>query len=204
MLFLFLFSPCEILPQYFIDLDKIEQFKNSKEKRYDVGQDFKNADLKVYLKSVGSYNRNIEGDRSSNYISDVMVGFDKLQYSRGDTVVLTLKRGKENIKAEQEQIMINKYVRVKAIGFEMDTTQLHYVFYLKQNEGKKVFIYLSKNRDFENIVISLGGYAYETRSYIIPFPPLPGENSKETKPSVIIRKNHRSIKIYPSDKDTLK
>jgi hypothetical protein len=150
--------------QYYIGQDKIDQLKNSKNKSYRVGTDFKNTDNEVYLEGVGQ----------DNYASDVMIGFDKLKYKRGETIILTFTRSGINSRVENENIMIVANNRISA-NFKVDSSNGYYVINLKPSETKKIYIH-PKNRNQQLTRISLGigqfGYTSEGRSYIIPYPPL--------------------------------
>ena len=173
LLLLVLIPFYNIHAQYFIDQDKIDRFKTSKEKQYTVGERFKSPDYKVYLEGVSSWAGGIEGG-AGDYVSDVMVGFDKIRYSRGAKIILTFKRGTENARIENEQIYIAGYAdSISADGFDLEKFDYGLRFYLEPNETKRVyFIYKNRNQELDRIALSIGRIGHESRGYVIPYPPV--------------------------------
>jgi len=168
--------------QYFIDQDKIELFKTSKENQYTVGERFKSSDYKVYLEGVSSWAGGIEGG-AGDYVSDVIIGFDKLRYSRGAKIILTFKRGTDNARIENEQIYIAGYAdSIKADGFDLEKFDYGLRFYLKPNEEKRIyFVYKNRNQELDRIALSIGRIGHESRGYVIPYPPLDSEKGNNLK-----------------------
>lgn len=152
-----------LFAQYYIGQDKIDLLKNKKIKSFSVGKDFKSTNLEVYLETAGS----------TGYLSDVKIGFDKLKYSRGDVITLTFDRTGSNATVEDEYIFITGVGNATGDGFEIKNTSLgRYLFTLKENEVKKVFIKLvDRNQLLNRIGFEIGkvGPNREGRQFVIPY-----------------------------------
>jgi hypothetical protein len=146
--------------QYYIGQDKIDQLKNNEKKSYIADENYKSTDNEVYLESINQ----------ENYVSDVMIGFDKLTYRRGETITLTFTRSSINSRVN-ENILIVANNRISA-NFKIDSSNGYYMINLKPSETKKIYIH-PKNRNQQLTRIGLGiglsPYASEGRSYIIPY-----------------------------------
>jgi len=181
-IFLTILSICSfnLFSQHYIGQDKLDQLRES-EKSNDNIVDIKSTNFEVYLESASKEN---------GYASDVMVGFDKLKYLRGEKVTLTFKRTGRNSKVENEKIAIVGKYNVLGDGFEILKTKSYSIFYLKPNEIKRVFIQLrNKNQLIDRISMGIGrmGIESEGRGYIIPYSPPTNEidnknDSMQVKP----------------------
>ena len=152
-----------LFAQYYIGQDKIDLLKNKKDKSFSVGKDFEPTNLEVYLEKTST----------GGYLSDVRIGFDKLKYSRGDVVTLTFDRTGSNADVEDEYIFITSVSNATGDGFEITKLEGYgYLFQLKENEVKKVFIKLvDRNQPYNRIGIGIGkvGSYRESRGFIIPY-----------------------------------
>lgn len=152
-----------LFAQYYIGQDKIDLLKNKKEKSFSVGKDFRSTNLEVYLETAGS----------TGYLSDVKIGFDKLKYSRGDIITLTFERTGSNTKVEDEYIFVTSVGNATGDGFEITNPSLgSYLFTLKENEVKKVFIKLvDRSQLLNRIGFEIGkvGSNREGRQFVIPY-----------------------------------
>ncbi len=106
-----------IFSQYFIDQDKVDEFKANKQKYYRISKS-EEKDKKIYLQQFSS---------TRNYYSDIKIGFDKDAYKQNDKIVLTLKRGFEN-KADSESVLIS--------GCSISSSSTH----IEQNNGYSFYI----------------------------------------------------------------
>lgn len=174
LLFVILITCCyNLFGQYYIGQDKIDQLKNSENKSYVATGYNKNKDYKVYLEGAGQH----------YHTSDVKIGFDKLKYERGETVTLTFSRTGNNPNVENETIMIVGNNRITA-DFKIDSSNSTYIFQLRPNEIKKIFVHLDKKGGgIDRISVGIGKFgAYgESRNYVIPHPPLVKEGSNSNK-----------------------
>jgi hypothetical protein len=171
-------SNFNLIAQHYIGQNELNWLKESK-KSYDNVVGEKSTNFEVYLEGAS---------KSNGYLSDVMVGFDKLKYQRGEIVTLTFKRSGSNSRVENERIAILGTTRVSADGFEMKKGQHYSIFYLKTNEVKKVFIQLrNKNQLLDRITMGIGrmGIASEGRGYIISYPPVANENENKKDTSSV-------------------
>jgi len=178
-IFLTILIMCNInlFARHYIGQSELDQLKESK-KSYVVG--VKSTNFEVYLESA---------NKEREYISDVLIDFDKRKYSRGETVTLTFKRTGANLSVINEQIAISgRTTNILGDGFELKTSAGYSIFYLKPAEVKRVFIRLKdKNQLIDRIQLGIGkiGIASEGRSYLIPYPPITNDNdNKNDTPSV--------------------
>lgn len=173
--------------QHYVSQDKIDNLRNEPHKYF--GQQLNNGE--VYL----------EGFDASNYFSDVMVGFDKLSYSRGDTVNLTISRSGENPKVKQEQVIIRfSGDLLQSSGNLQRISRGHYLFALGLKDENKLSIKLiHPTFDVERIVFTIGKVEHEARDYLIPLPRNLQKGNKNSKP-LIEMKYQRIIRI-PKDSD---
>jgi len=153
-----------LFAQYYIGQDKIDLLKDKKAKSFLVGKDFQLIDSEVYLERALKH---------GGYISDVRIGFDKLKYSRDDIITLTFERTGSNANIEDEYIYLTSVPNATGDGFEITKTQGgRYLFTLKENEVKKVFIKLvDRNQLLNRIGFEIGkvGPNREGREYVIPY-----------------------------------
>jgi len=175
--------------QHYIGKDKIDQL-NRKNTGYGAGANYKSPDNEVYLSAA--YKKN-------GYNSDVLIGFDKLKYSRGETIILTFKRTGANAKVESEEILINGIGNVSGDGFELEKLREGgYHFTLKSGEIKRLFIKLrDKDQIVDGINIGIGNliYSHESREYIIPYPPLPNDNNNNNQAPIIEKPDLSNVEI---------
>jgi len=101
-----------IFSQFYIDQEKIDELKISKQKNYIISEDIA-KNKKIYLQQASSYNE---------YYSDVTVGFDKDVYKRGESIILTFKFGNESEK-ELEQIGISASCNISSEQVNLERTR---------------------------------------------------------------------------------
>ncbi len=164
-----------LFAQHYIGQDKIDELKEST-KSSDRVWGSKSTNYEVYLGVA---------EKTDGYVSGVMIGFDRLKYSRGETVTLTFKRTGANSRVEDEQIFISGGIGdLTGDGFEVERLKEgYYYFKIKQNEEKKIFIKLrDKNQSMDKIHFGIGrlAFAHESRVYVFTFPP--AKNGKEKSP----------------------
>ena len=166
-------SNFNLFAQYYIGQDIIDQIKYGKTKSFHVDDNFISPNYEVYL----------EGISTRGFISDITTGFDRIKYSLGDSAVLTFKRSGKNVKVEEEVIWIAANNDITTDDFNIEKSNGYYVFYLRNNETKKITIHPNRNNQkIDRISIGIGkfGPSSEGRTYIIPYPP----NSPDTFKSV--------------------
>ena len=192
LLLLVLFPFSNIFSQYFIDHDKVEQVWQQNLKGYWAKPE-EVKDKNIYLQSI---NKGI-------YISDIKIGFDKLEYKSDDLIMVTLKRGYEN-ETDIEMVSISGCAEVFSDQIEIQKYEpAPYYLYLKK--GQEIEITLNcKGRKFVGLVFGLAGiYPFrETRKYIILY----SDRLKEELPQDSVSNNTLIINnfmIGPSESKTV-
>jgi len=192
LLLLVLFPFSNIFSQYFIDHDKVEQVWQQNLKGYWAKPE-EVKDKNIYLQSINK----------GSYISDVKIGFDKLEYKSDDLITITLKRGYEN-ETDIEMVSISGCAEVFSNQVEIQKYEpAPYYLYLKK--GQEIEITLNcKGRKFVGLVFGLAGiYPFrETRKYIILY----SDRLKEEIPKESVSNNKLIINnfmIGPSESKTV-
>ncbi|MCH7772068.1 MAG: hypothetical protein IIA49_13810 [Bacteroidetes bacterium] len=161
LLLLALFPFSNIFSQYFIDHDKVEQVWQQNLKGYWAKPE-EVKDKNIYLQSINK----------GSYISDVKIGFDKIEYKSDDLITITLKRGYEN-ETDSEMVSISGCAEVFSDQIEIQKYEpAPYYLYLKK--GQEIEITLNcKGRKFVRLGFllgpHLGPHSGESRSYIIRY-----------------------------------
>lgn len=161
LLLLALFPFSNNYSQYFIDHDKVEQVWQQNLKGYrTTPEDAK--DKNVYLQSM----------HKGRNISDIKIGFDKLEYKSADLIKVILMRGYEN-ETDSEMVSISGCAEVFSDQIEIHKFEpAPYYLYLKKGQQIEITINC-KGIEFVRIGFLLGpqlGYhSVETRSYIIHY-----------------------------------
>ncbi|NCS88378.1 MAG: hypothetical protein CO127_01720 [Ignavibacteria bacterium CG_4_9_14_3_um_filter_36_18] len=154
-----------IFSQFYIDQEKIDELKISKQKNYIISEDIA-KNKKIYLQQASSYNE---------YYSDVTVGFDKDVYKRGESIILTFKFGNESEK-ELEQIGISASCNISSEQVNLERTREGCPYFIL-SKGHIVQVVLNcPSSDFADCtIINIGFGSYlntEGRIYIVKYDPV--------------------------------
>jgi len=187
-LFILILLPFKsIFPQYFVDHDKVKQVWQQNLKGYwTKPEEIKNKN--IWLEAIHR--------RRNNYISDIKIGFDKLEYKSDDWIIVTLDRG---YKSETDSELVNINACDEIFSTETKVQKYNYEpapYFLYLRKGEKVKINLRcKEHAFLRLGFtfgpSMGPHTPESRSYIINYTNKINNEAQEDSVSgntIIIRK----------------
>ncbi len=194
LLLLVLIPFSNIYSQYFVDHDKVEQAWQQNLKSYRAKpEDVK--DKNVYLQNI----------YKTRYISDIKIGFDKLDYKSDDLIIVTLKRGYVN-ETDSEMVSISGCTEVFSDQIEIQKYEPA-PYYLFLKKGQEIEITLNcKGRKFVRLGFllgpHLGPHSGESRNYIIRY----SDRLKEEIPKDSVSNNKLIINnliIGPTESKTV-
>ncbi|MBK7379825.1 MAG: hypothetical protein IPJ03_12610 [Ignavibacteriales bacterium] len=154
--FLSLFSSLGF-SQYYVDQDKIDLARQQNVKGYWAKPE-EVKDKNIFLESF----------HKARYISDIKIGFDRLEYKSDDSIVVTLKKGYEN-ETDSERVIISGCQELFSNQIKIKKYERgNYGLYLKKGQQIEIII-KCKDVKFVRLAFGLEGIfpSLEERAYII-------------------------------------